>query len=80
MAVSSITVNAQVEEQEGNVNGKIAKLMDTIEICSERVHEGGPMWDSIKADCFKIVNAANTNITKLLSDNRISIENILYGK
>jgi hypothetical protein len=70
----------QVEEQGGNVKGKIAKLMDAIDVCSEIVEEGGPLWDSVQADCFKVLNAANSNVTKLLTDNRISIENILYGK
>ena len=65
---------SQVEEQEGNAMGKLQKLQEVMEKCEQVV-----TLDYMKDDCFKMLNAINTNLTALLKDNRNSIEHILYG-
>ena len=75
-----VQVYAQVEEQEGNLNGKIDKMQDVIDKCTQTIRIDPDAFDLILDDCFKFIDVANANITGLLKDNRNTIENILYGK
>ena len=75
-----VQVYAQVEEQEGNLNGKIDKMQDVIDKCTQTIRIYPDAFDLILDDCFKFIDVANANITGLLKDNRNTIENILYGK
>ena len=73
-------VYAQVEEQEGNLAGKVAKLQVVIDTCDQKIRDGGPVWEGVKDDCFKVVDAFNLVMSETLRNNNQSIENILYGK
>ncbi|MGB7557447.1 MAG: hypothetical protein WBM37_02930 [Nitrososphaeraceae archaeon] len=72
-------VYAQVEEQEGNLAGKVAMLQVVIDTCDQKIREGGPVWEGVKDDCFKVVDAFNLVMSETLRNNNASIENILYG-
>jgi hypothetical protein len=82
IGIGSITsvVYAQVEEQEGNLAGKVAKLQVVIDTCDQKIRDGGPVWEGVKDDCFKVVDAFNLVMSETLRNNNQSIENILYGK
>jgi hypothetical protein len=71
---------AQVEEQEGNLAGKVAKLQVVIDTCDQKIRDGGPVWEGVKDDCFKVVDSFNLVMSEALKNNSVSIENILYGK
>ena len=82
IGIGSITsvVYAQMEEQEGNLAGKVAKLQVVIDTCDQKIRDGGPVWEGVKDDCFKVVDAFNLVMSETLRNNNASIENILYGK
>jgi hypothetical protein len=82
IGIGSITsvVYAQVVEQEDNLAGKIAKLQDVIDTCDQKVRDGGPVWERVKDDCFKVVDSFNLVMSGALKNNSVSFENILYGK
>ncbi|MFZ0741239.1 MAG: hypothetical protein WAM54_06560 [Nitrososphaeraceae archaeon] len=82
VGIGSITsvVYAQVEEQEGNLAGKVAKLQVVIDTCDQKIRDGGPVWEGVKNDCFKVVDSFNLVMSEALKNNSVSIENILYGK
>jgi hypothetical protein len=82
IGIGSITsvVYAQVEEQEGNLAGKVAKLQVVIDTCDQKIRDGGPVWEGVKDDCFKVVDSFNLVMSEALKNNSVSIENILYGK
>ena len=73
-------VYAQVEEQEGNLAGKVAKLQVVIDTCDQKIRDGGPVWEGVKDDCFKVMDAFNLVMSEVLRNNSARIENILYGK
>jgi hypothetical protein len=54
--IGSITsvAHEQVEEQEGNLAGKIAKLQDVIDTCDQKVHDDGPVWEGVKDDFLRL--------------------------
>ena len=70
---------SQVEEQEGNAQGKMDKLMEVLDKCSRTIELDPDSFDIMKDDRFKVLDAINSDVTKLLKDNKNSIENILYG-
>ena len=78
-SISSV-VYAQVEEQEGNLAGKVAKLQVVIDTCDQKIRDGGPVWEGVKDDCFKVVDSFNLVMSEALKNNSVSIENILYGR
>ncbi|MGC2562895.1 MAG: hypothetical protein WA326_07800, partial [Nitrososphaeraceae archaeon] len=82
IGIGSITsvVYAQIEEQEGNLAGKVAMLQVVIDTCDQKIRDGGPVWEGVKDDCFKVVDAFNLVMSETLRNNNASIENILYGK
>ena len=82
IGIGSITsvVYTQVEEQEGNLAGKVAKLQVVIDTCDQKIRDGGPVWEGVKDDCFKVVDSFNLVMSEALKNNSVSIENILYGK
>jgi len=82
IGIGSITtvVYAQVEVQEGNLAGKVAKLQVVIDTCDQKIRDGGPVWEGVKDDCFKVVDSFNLVMSEALKNNSVSIENILYGK
>jgi hypothetical protein len=72
-------VYAQVEEQEGNLAGKVAKLQVVIDTCDQKIRDGGPVWEWVKDDCFKVVDSFNLVMSEALKNNSVSIDNIFYG-
>jgi hypothetical protein len=78
---------AQVEEQEGNLEGKLEKVHDVIDACQRMVEEGkltvqegGSMPEAIERDCFPLLGAFNVAVSEMLSNNSKVIEDILYGR
>ena len=82
LGIGSITsvAYAQVEEQEGNLNGKIAKMQDVVDSCSQMAEAGEVETLGLVDDCSKVLDAFNLVMSDVLRNNSVSIENILYGK
>jgi hypothetical protein len=61
LGIGSITsvAYAQVEEQEGNLKGKIAKMQDVIDTCDQKAEAGTLGTSPVKEDCFKVIDAFN---------------------
>jgi hypothetical protein len=51
-----------------------------IDTCDQKIHDGGPIWEGIRDDCFKAVDTFNLVMSEALKNNSVSIENILYGE
>ena len=79
LLVPIVGVFAQVEEQKGNINGKIDKMQDVIDTCTRTIEIDPDAFALMKDDCLKFFGVVDANITGLLKDNRDTIENILYG-
>lgn len=78
------TIYAQpAEDPEHNLKGKLDMIQDVIQdvvdACGEKVEVGGPVWDAVETDCFKVIGAVNSSLSKVLIDNKESIDHILYG-
>jgi hypothetical protein len=90
--VSAITIGigpttvtyGKVEEQEGNLNGKIAKMQDVVDACSTMADHRGSAMEAVKevlmVDCSEVLDAFNIVMSDVLRNNSESIENILYGR
>jgi hypothetical protein len=79
-----VQTQAQVEEQEGNLNGKIAKMQDVVDACSTMAEQRGSEMEAVQevltVDCSKVLDAFNLVMSDVLRNNSESIENILYGR
>jgi hypothetical protein len=73
-----LTANDLLEKQEDNPVRQLEKTLDIIYTCENEIN-AGTISDAVKEDCIKVVGELAFKMSKVLRDNRDSVDNILYG-